>query len=97
LSIELKKRNVQIISAGEKFIEIAVIHFQFERNLMTFCTTLDINVKLDHDKDKPFKVYSCTPMTVYRLYDGAIQVAVMDILKEPEVLAYINPSVVKIY
>jgi hypothetical protein len=85
-----KRRGNEKCLHGEKFIEIAVTKFDFERNFMTVCTTIDIQVALGKDKTKPFKVHSCTPMTVYRLYDGAVQVAVMDILKEPDVLAYIN-------
>ena len=90
LSIELRKRDVEIKPAGEKFIEIAVTSVQFERGFMTICTTLDIKVKLGKDKNKLLKVYSCTPSTVDRLYDGVVQVAVMDILKDLDVLAYIN-------
>jgi hypothetical protein len=92
LSIELRKRDVEIKPACEKIIEIAVDSFQFERNLFIgrICTTLDIKVKLGKDKNKLLKVYSCTPSTVNRLYDGVVQVAVMDILKDLDVLAYIN-------
>jgi hypothetical protein len=90
LSIELRKRNVKIKPACEKYIVITVTNVQFEINWWTFCTTLDVKVKLGKDKDKLFKVYSCTSGTVNRLYDGVVQVAVIDILKAPEVLAYIN-------
>ena len=90
LAIELRKKRVKIENGNEKYIEITVTNFQFEQNFMTICTTLDINLIWGNDKNKSIKVNSCTPGTVPRLYDGVVQVAVLQILKEPEVLAYIN-------
>jgi len=47
-------------------------------------------VKFGNGKTKSYTVRNSSPDTVYRTYNGAVALAVIEIINDPEVLTYIN-------
>jgi len=52
--------------------------------------SLDFSVKFGDGKTKLYTVRNSSPSTVDQTYNGAVALAVLEIINDPEVLTYIN-------
>jgi len=90
LSTQLESLNVQVGDEAQKSIEIMVTRHSFETGMWKIAATLDFEIKLGDGTSKTYEVRNSTPGTVDGLYNGAAALAVVEILKDADVLAYIN-------
>ena len=90
LSDQLESLNVQVGDESQKSIEIMVTGHSFEQGMWKIAATLDFEIKLGDGTSKTYEVRNSTPGTVDGLYNGAAALAVIEILKDADVLAYIN-------
>ncbi len=90
LTSELQKRGVKITDTADKTIEVRVDRTEFERGMWKLAATLEFTVKLGGEKVLQYTVRNSSPTTVDNTYDGAIALAVIKILNDPSVAAYIN-------
>jgi hypothetical protein len=90
LASELEKRGLEVNAAAEKSLEIAVNRSRFDRGMWKIAAILDFTVAFGNGTTKSYSVRNSSPATVERTYNGAVAVAVIEILNDPDVLAYIN-------
>jgi hypothetical protein len=90
LGKELRSKGLDITSAAEKSLEIAVARIDFETGVWKFAAILEFTVKLGNGKTRSYSVRNSTPTTVERAYDGAVALAVIKIINDAEVLNYIK-------
>jgi hypothetical protein len=89
LSHELMKCGFGIKDGAKKSLEIAVTNTRFDRGLWVIAATIQFTLKLGNGKTKPYMVKSSSPTSVNDLYDGVVAQAVIAIINDPEVLAYV--------
>lgn len=87
---ELKKQAVVVDNASGKSLEIAVTSHDFEQGAWRIAATIGFTVKLGDAKTKSFEVRNSSPTTVYQTYDGAVALAVIKILNDPDVQQYLK-------
>lgn len=90
LTRELQKRRLDVNAAADKSLEVAVSRVYFEQGMWRGAATIEFTVKFGNGKSKPFTVRNSTPGTVPRAYDGAVALAVVQIINDPEVRDYVN-------
>ncbi len=90
LKWELTKRGLKISDTAEKSIELNVIHTAFERGMWKIASNLDFTVTMGGSKTKNISVRNSSPATVDLAYNGAVALAVIEILNDPEIASYIN-------
>ena len=90
LAMELRKQQLEIKDAADKSLEITVNRSKFERGMWRIAATLDFTVKFGNEKIKSYTVRNSSPSTVDQTYNGAVALAVLEIINDPEVLTYIN-------
>jgi hypothetical protein len=87
---EMRKKRLEIKNTAEKSLEIAVNHSNLEHGGWRIAVTLEFTVKFGNGKTKLYTVRNLCPAIVYRAYNGAVALAVIEIINDPEVLTYIN-------
>lgn len=90
LSREMRKKGLAIKSTGEKSLEITVNRSEFERGMWKIASTIEYTVKFGNGKAKSYTTRNSSPMTVDQTYNGAVALAVIEIINDPEVLNYIK-------
>lgn len=90
LAMELRKRQLDINSTAQKSLEVTVISQKFERGMWRIAATLDFLVKFANGTIKSYTVRNSSPGTVDQTYNGAVALAVIEIINDQEVQAYIN-------
>lgn len=90
LAKELQKKQLEIGNSAEKSLEITVNQSIFEKEVFTWAVTLEFSIKFGNGKTKTYKVRNVSPASVYRTYNGAVALAVIEIINDPEVLKYIK-------
>jgi len=89
LSKELAARGLKVAEGEKKSLEIKVNGSHFEQGMWKIAATLDCSIKFGNGKENSFSVRNSSPATVDRTYNGAVAMAVIKIINDPEVLAYI--------
>ncbi len=90
LAKELKKKGIEIINDAEKSLEIKVDNYNFEQGMWKIAATINFSVAFGNEKTKSYTVRNSSPGTVDMTYNGAVALAVLEIMNDPEVLSYIN-------
>jgi len=90
LGRELQKRQVEVNGTAGKSLVIAVTRTSFEQGMRKIAATLDFTVKFGNGKVKTYYVRNSSPGTVPRTFNGALALAVLEIINDPEVIAYIK-------
>jgi len=87
---EMRNKRLEIKNTAEKSLEIAVNRSKFNRGMWRLAATLEFTVKFGNGKIKSYTVTNSSPDTVYRTYNGAVALAVIEIINDPKVLNFIN-------
>ncbi len=87
---EMRNKGLLTNNTAEKSLEITVNRSNFRRGMWKLAATLEFTVKFGNGKTKSYTVRNSSPDTVYRTYNGAVALAVIEIINDPEVLTYIN-------
>ena len=87
---EMRNKRLEIKDTAEKSIEITVNRSNFEQGTWKIAASIVFTVKFGNGKIKPYTVRNSSPTTVDRTYNGAVALAVIKIINDPEVLTYIN-------
>jgi hypothetical protein len=90
LSKELQKLKFVVKEPAAKSLEIALIRSGSAQATWTTAAILDFTVKFGNGKVKTYYVRNSSPSTVPRAFDGAVALAVMAILNDPEAISYIK-------
>ena len=90
LAKELQNQRLEIKNPADKSLEITVNRSKFERGMWRIAASLDFSVKFGDGKTKLYTVRNSSPSTVDQTYNGAVALAVLEIINDPEVLTYIN-------
>lgn len=90
LAKELQKKNLIINKTSEKSLAISVNRSYFERGMWKIAAALEFTVKFGNGKIKWYTVRNSSPLTVDHTYNGAVALAVIEIINDGEVLTYIN-------
>jgi hypothetical protein len=90
LAKEMENRGLTVNNAADKSLEITVNRSQFERGMWKIAATIELTVKFGNGNTKYYTVRNSSPATVDRTYDGVVAIAVIELIKDPEVLTYIN-------
>ena len=90
LAKEMRNKRLEIKNTAEKSLEITVNRSNFERGMWKIAATIEFTVKFGNGKTKSYTVRNSSPATVDRTYNGAVALAVIKIINDPEVLTYIN-------
>lgn len=90
LSKEMRKKRLEIKNTAEKSLEITVNRSNFERGMWKIAATIEYTVKFGNGKTKSYTTRNSSPATVDRTYDGAVALAVIEIINDAEVRTYIN-------
>ena len=90
LIMELQNRRLQIKNEAIKSLEITVDRSHFERGAWKIAATIEFTVKFGNGTSKSYSVRNSSPSTVDRTYNGAIALAVIEIINDPEIANYIN-------
>ena len=90
LALELRKKNMEVSDTAEKTMEIIVDSSNYEKETFKFVVILNYTVKFGNDKQKSFTIRNSSYGNIYRTYNGAVALAVIQIIKDPEVKQYLN-------
>lgn len=90
LAMEMEIRGLKIDETAGKSLEVAVQNANFERGMWKVAVTMVYVVKFGNGKTKAYTTRNSSPTTVDNTYNGAVALAVIDILNDPEVISYIN-------
>jgi len=90
LAKEMRKKGLEIKNTAEKSLEITVNHSIFEPGTWKRAAIIDYTVKFGNGKAKFYTVRNSSPGPVYRIYNGAVALAVIEIINDQEVLNYIR-------
>ena len=90
LAKELQNKNLVINNTSGKSLELTVNRSNFEPGEWKRAATLEFTVEFGNGKTKSYTVRNSSPATVYRTYNGAVALAVVEIINDREVLTYIN-------
>ncbi len=90
LAKELQNRNLIINNTSEKSLEITVIRSNFDDGMLTMGATLDFTVKFGNGIIKSYTVRKSSFGTVPQTYNGAVSLAIIEIMNDRAVQTYIN-------
>ncbi len=90
LASELRSRGVENVSSANKKVEVAVTDSNFESGMWRIAANLKFTVKLGDAKPMELGVRNGSPGTVARSYNGAVALAVIEILNNQDVLNYLQ-------
>ncbi len=90
LAKEMAKMRLTIKNQAEKSLEITVNSSNFKQGGFSSAVTLGLMIKFGNGKAKSYTVRNSSPGPLYRIYNGAVALAVIEIINDPEVLTYIN-------
>ena len=90
LGVELKKKGLVVGNPAGKSLEIAVTGHSFEQGAWRLAANLTYTVKFGDGKTKTYEVRNSSPTDVYHTYDGAIALAVIKVINDPDVQEYLK-------
>jgi hypothetical protein len=90
LTRELKKRKITVSRDASKSLEIKVVGTGFEQGMWKVRANLNVHLQAGNNYAKDFLASNSTPTTLNQAFDGAIALAVIDILNNPDILAYLQ-------
>lgn len=90
LSQELRERQIEVVASAGKSLEITVDRTSFEQGMWMIAGSLDFEIKFGNGTVKNYFVRNSTPTNVPRAFNGAVALAVIEILNDPEVISYIK-------
>ncbi len=90
LTEELHKKQLKISDMGKKSLEVIVTRTDFRQGAWKIAATIDFTVEFGNGRRRMYTVKSTSPLTVNRVFNGAVCWAVIEILNDSEVLAYFN-------
>lgn len=90
LAETLELKGITPDQASEKSLTIRVTHTDFEQGMWKVAATIDYEVAFTDGKIKKYSVRNSSPTTVEYTFNGAVALAVIEIMNDPEMLAYIN-------
>lgn len=89
LSSELEDREITVAPGEERTLTINVVDAQVVRGVWRLRAELDVQVQTG-DHFRMISVGNKTPHTIPHGYNGAVALAVIEILNDPKIIAYIN-------
>ena len=96
LTKEIQKLHLKITNTTKKSLKITVNRSIFEPGSYKIASTLEFSVEFGNGKTKSYAVRNGNPCfgrpnsILHRCYNGVIALAVIEIINDPEVVAYIN-------
>lgn len=91
LTNELQNKRIKIKdTAAEKSFKITVNRSSFKVGMWMYAATIEFKVEFGNGRIKPYTVRNSSPNTVERVFNGAVALAVIEIINDPDVLTYIN-------
>ncbi len=90
LSDELKRLNMSVSGGGTKTLNIKVSHPATERGMWVIRAHFRVIVETGNGYVFEKSISNATPMTVPRAFNGAVALAVIDILNDPQIVAYLG-------
>ncbi|MFH2057523.1 MAG: hypothetical protein ABIJ59_01310 [Pseudomonadota bacterium] len=91
LKKELRKHNITVSPDASKTIQIKVVKTDFIRGGWKVRANLEVNLKAGNNYTKDILASNSTPtMAADQAFDGAVALAVIDILNNPDILAYLQ-------
>ena len=90
LKRELRKHNITTSPDASKTIQIKVVKTDFIQGGWKVRANLDVNLKTGNNYAKDIFASNSTPTTAEQAFDGAVALAVIDILNNPDILAYLQ-------
>lgn len=89
-SQELEKRGMKTQAGAPKSISLEITSNTYERGMWVIRADLNMNIKLGNGTSKSMFVSNTTGGTVPRMYNGAVSVAVTQLLNDPEISDYLR-------
>ncbi|HEY3274993.1 MAG TPA: hypothetical protein VGJ94_00105 [Syntrophorhabdaceae bacterium] len=90
LTKELRSRRVKITDTAGKSLQITVDSIDIDHDFMMLLAAVEFKVAFGNGKTKTYRVRNGSPGGFDRTCSGAVALAVIEIINDPEVLAYIN-------
>ena len=90
LTRELTKRKITVSRDASKSLEIKVVSTDFEQGVWKVRANLNVHLQTGDNYVKDFLVSNSTPTTINQAFDGAIALAVINMLNNPDILAYLQ-------
>jgi hypothetical protein len=90
LTKEMRNKRLEIKSTAEKSLEITVNRSTFELGTWAGTATMEFTVKFGNGNTKSYTVKNTSPNSIDQIYNGAVALAVIEIINDLEVLTYIN-------
>ena len=90
LKKELRKRDITVSPDASKTIELKVVKTDFIRGVWKVRANLEVNLKAGNNYTKNIFASNSTPTTADQAFDGAVALTVIDILNNPNILAYLQ-------
>jgi hypothetical protein len=90
LAGEMGKKGLKVKNTAGKSLEVTVDRTNFKAGFVKTASTIEYTVKSGNGKTKPYTVTNSSGGMVDQAYNGAVALAVIKIMSDPEVLNYIN-------
>lgn len=90
LILELGKQGIVVNDSASKSMKVGLSSSSFEAGMWKIAASLAYSVELGNGTSRSYSVRNSTPGTVERAYNGAVALAVIDILNDEEVISYLG-------
>jgi hypothetical protein len=90
LSQELEARKVAVTNNATKTLKIKVENTKFTLGSWMMRLEMSVHVEAGNGYVRQIEISNRTPSTVPRAVDGAVALAVTEILKDPDIIAYLQ-------
>lgn len=90
LAKEMRKKGVEINNQADKSLEITVNRSISGKEFWNYTASLEFTLKFGNGKSKSYSVKNSSPQINAKGYNGAVALAVIEIINDLEVVTYIN-------
>ena len=90
LTKELKKRKITVSPDSSKTLQIKVVGTDFEVGMWKWRGTMNVQIRTGNDYTKDILASNSTPGGVDEAFSGAVAIAVIEILNNPEIRKYLH-------
>ena len=90
LSEELKNRGVQVATGSEKTLKISIVNLAGFMGFTRITGKLSLKVATGDGYMNIYEVLNATPWTIDRALNGAISLAVIELLKDEKIRNYLS-------